>query len=401
VNRNEASIERFLEEQKVNDLKPGTLETYHRSLSRLKIFLGEKAFEDATREDLIRFFAEAQGNLARSTIHMYKARTKRFYAWLFQSEAGEYPSVVRWIRSTNPRGSKDKGEVTGIRPEDLLTDEEILRLVDAADHPRDQAIIMLLYETACEAQEILNMKVKSIVTEKARTKVTLSMGASARSLMIRDSVPYLQAWLNIHPLRGNPEAGLWITRQQGLRPIGYDNLNRLLRDAGKRAGITKPLSPRWLRHAGLTRMAKVLKNEQLLKKFAGWTPDSKMAAIYIHLSGRDLDEEIARLHGEAPAVEEKPLKGPLNPQVCPRCGGKVAATHAYCPGCGQRLVLGLEETRELERDLFLDTYHEILMEQREKTRAMSPDFYKIMDMVEERIRARKVEKNQDSYRPKK
>jgi integrase/recombinase XerD len=252
---------------------------------------------------------------------------------------------------------------------------------------------MVLYETACEAEELLNMKVKSVVTDKARTKVTLSMGASARSLMIRDSVPYVQAWLNIHPLRGQAEAPLWVTRQQGFRAMGYPNLRRILMDAAKSAGITKNVSPRWLRHAGLTRMAKFLRNEQLLKKFAGWTPDSRMAAVYVHLAGTDLDEELDRLHGEIPVVEEKPLEGPLNPKACPRCHAPVAATHLFCPACGQRLALGIDEAKEIERDLWLNTYHEILMEQREKKGAMDPDFYKIMDMVEARIQAKKSPQN--------
>jgi len=393
VNRNTASIERFLMEQRVQGLRPNTLKNYLWGLPKLAKELGDKAFEEATKEDLIRFFAGVQDQLAPGSVHKLKILVKRFYAWLFECEPRTYPSMVRWIRGGNPRSTKAKGVLGEIRPEDLLTEEEILKLVDVTDHPRDQAAIMLLYETACEAKELLNMRVKSVVTDKARTKVTLSMGDSARSLMIRDSVPYIQAWLNIHPRRRDPEAPLWVTRQQGFPAMGYDNLRRILLEAGKRAGIAKELSPRWLRHAGLTRMAKVLRNEQLLKKFAGWGPASRMAAIYIHLSGRDLDEDLARLHGEAPVEKPATLEGPLNPRACPRCRAMNAATHLFCAGCGQRLELGPDETKELERDLWLNTLFEVTMELREKRPELWPQVSKFEDnlfsMVEERIKAKK------------
>ncbi|GAJ13170.1 unnamed protein product, partial [marine sediment metagenome] len=50
-----------------------------------------------------------------------------------------------------------------------------------------------------------------------------------------------------------------------------------------------------------------------------------------------------------------------------------------------------------ERDLWLTTYHKILMEEREKTGYLDPSFYKILEMVEARLPewARAIKKSEE------
>jgi hypothetical protein len=52
-----------------------------------------------------------------------------------------------------------------------------------------------------------------------------------------------------------------------------------------------------IRHTKLTELARAGVGEYVLKRFAGWTPNSKMAAKYIHLSGQDHIPAILRLEG--------------------------------------------------------------------------------------------------------
>ena len=151
-----------------------------------------------------------------------------------------------------------------------------------------------------------------------------------------DSIPYLQTWLNVHPLRRNPQAPLWVVRRGAPGPLGYHGLWRLCRRLKRRSGLKKPLRPNYFRHASLTEWAKVLP-EQKLKVLAGWTPSSRMAAIYVHLAGKDLDEDILRVHGKTLPEEEKPKPSPLKPIECARCKTENPATAQYCFQCGMIL----------------------------------------------------------------
>ena len=105
------------------------------------------------------------------------------------------------------------------------------------------------------------------------------------------------------------------------------------------------------RHSRLTFLAGRL-TEYQLKVYAGWTPDSNMASVYVHISGRDIDKAILGLYGLAPkdrAEEEKPVK-------CPRCGAINPKGAKFCYKCGLALDVSIvEKMREWEkiRDKFL------------------------------------------------
>ena len=306
-----------------------------------------KPFKEATKEDMIRFFNSMQGRYKRGSIHTYKVKVKLFYNWLYKLERRQYPDSVRWIRPTNPRrkrGTKTKGDLP-VKPEDILTEEDILKLINEADHPRDQAIVAALYETGAEANELLRMKIGSVTFDKQGAVLTLEGEEGARRLRVVFSVPYLQTWINVHRQRDNLQAPLWLSKQGKARAIGYDNLWFLLKRLRKRSKIQKPVSARWIRHARLTHLAKVLP-EQKLKKFAGWTPNSGMASVYVHLSGKDLDKDILELYGRE-VKEEKPVQTILTPIECVRCHTENAPTSKFCSTCG--MVLSEEEARRLER----------------------------------------------------
>ena len=224
--------------------------------------------------------------------------------------------------------------------------------------PTINGIVSSMYETAAEPCEALNMKIKSVKFDREGAVVSLGVETEGmlevRRLRVVDSVPYLQAWLNVHPMREDPEAPLWPVRKGGLKALGYDGLWRLFSKLKARSGLKKPVRPNLLRHARLTEMAKYLP-EQKLKKFAGWRPGSRMAAVYVHLAGKDLDEDILRMHGKVVVKEKAPLKGALAPKGCPRCGHENAATHTFCARCGMLMdreeVLEEVETQSLLRDI--------------------------------------------------
>jgi hypothetical protein len=165
----------------------------------------------------------------------------------------------------------------------------------------------------------------------------------------------------VHRQRDNPQAPLWLSKQGKVRAIGYDNLWFLLKRLRKRSKIQKPVSARWIRHARLTHLAKVVP-EQKLKKFAGWTPNSGMASVYVNLSGKDLDKDILELYGRE-IEEKKPVQTLLAPIECVRCHSENAATAKFCSTCG--MVLSEEEARKLE-----ERQEQMMMELRKKEQEM-------------------------------
>lgn len=327
------TIQVFNEERRANGIADRTIQSYEVVLKHLAEFL-EKPFKAATKQDIIRFFSMAQQKgYKRGTVHVYKRRVKLFYNWLFQLDPREYPSCVKWVRVNNPRSTKSGGMQLPVKPEEILTPEDVQRLVNACTKLRDRALVALTYDTAGRSEEILKLKVGSVILDEHGGIVTLEGDTGARRIRIVESVRYVEDWLRIHPRRNDPEAPLWVSQANRNRGSGisYYTLYDLLGRLKKKANIKKPVRAHLLRHARLTELAKHLP-EQKLKVFAGWTPGSRMAGVYVHLSGKDLDEDILRIHGKLPEKEVK-----TEPKVCPRCRVENVGNAQYCAMCGMVL----------------------------------------------------------------
>ena len=110
-----------------------------------------------------------------------------------------------------------------------------------------------------------------------------------------------------------------------------------------------------LRHSRITELAKFLSDAKL-KVFAGWTANSDMAGVYVHLTGKDLDDDLLKIAGVE--IEQKPQVSPLLERECPRCGTKNPVNNTFCGLCG--LVLDEEKvlSEELDRQAKMEKMEE-------------------------------------------
>ncbi|MCD6423243.1 MAG: hypothetical protein J7L42_03915 [Elusimicrobia bacterium] len=122
---------------------------YIYSLIQLSNWLGKK-FQDAEKADIVSLINKIeQMDYAEHTKRDYKVVLKRFFKWMEGDD--EYPEEVKWIKTT----LKSNGHLL---PEELLTPEDVEKLISAAYHPRDKALVACLYETGCRVGEILSVK---------------------------------------------------------------------------------------------------------------------------------------------------------------------------------------------------------------------------------------------------
>lgn len=68
-----------------------------------------------------------------------------------------------------------------------------------------------------------------------------------------------------------------------------------------------------------------------MREYFGWSKDSNMPALYVHLSGRDVDETLLKHYGIKP--HEKPQDGPLKKKICPRCNVENSTSARFCWRC--------------------------------------------------------------------
>jgi len=299
----------------------------------------KKSFDKASKEDIRRIVGEVnQTNLSEETKRGFKIMLRKLYRFLEGiDEKHVYPERVKWISISIASNHKKL-------PEELLTEEEILGIVQKCDNIRDRALISVLAESGCRVSEIGTLKIKHVSFEEYGARLTVNGKTGMRKILIINSAPYLQEWINHHS-DNYTDNYLWI-RSDG-KIISYVRIAKILKSAAKKAGIKKRMYPHLLRHSRATSLANKM-SEASMKQYFGWTQSSKMASIYIHMSGKDTDEAILQASG-IEVKKDKP-KSVMKPKKCIKCKTVNEVTNKFCKICG--LPLDKEGANEIiENDL--------------------------------------------------
>lgn len=324
--KNKSIIFDFEKDCFANGLSPGRVVRYLWDLKTIAIKWLKTDFEKATKNDIKAVVAGIEmSEYAPRTKRDFKIALRQLYKFIRGTE--EAPEEVRWFKTTLKHSDRKL-------PEEMLTESEVQNMIRAAQTPRDSAFIAMLYETGCRIGEIMELKIRNLSPSEPGMQVMLSEGKTgARRIRIIASVPYITKWLNEHPASGRRDAPLWQCRTG--EAMGYKTVTKLLSQLKRKCGIDKRVHPHLFRHSRATQLAKHLTEAQM-KQYLGWAQASKMAAVYVHLSGRDVDNAIMKMNGLEPENDSE-AKAVLKPRECSRCGQSNASTFDYCGRCGMPL----------------------------------------------------------------
>lgn len=235
---------------------------------------------------------------------------------------------MKWIRVKRSNNNK--------LPEELLTEEEVMKLIEATPHTRDKALVAVLWDGGLRIGEAASLKIKNVRFDKYGGILIVRGKTDWRRVRIVFSIPYLMNWIEEHPLREDPEAPLWVTLGIGgkIKPMTYSLIRKQLKTMARKAGIKKRIHAHLFRHSRATYMANHLTEAQMNEYF-GWVQGSRMPSIYIHLSGRDVDKAVLKAHGIITEEEESRPK----PKKCVRCKQINPPAAIFCFRCGAALDL--------------------------------------------------------------
>lgn len=301
----------------------------------------KKPMKELTESDVYDFF-DTLSSRSKATASLYKIKIKGFFKFIGREDLAKLCKVKRSISERK-------------LPEDLLTPEDIELLINSAQNLRDRAYIAVLYESGARRGELQELQIKHINFDENGAVITLPKGKTgARRIRIVFAAGYLRNWLENHPLKDNRDAWVWASSRDETKVAEYRTLWGNLQRIAERAGVEKRVNPHSFRHARATHLAKDL-TEQQLKAYLGWTAGSAMAAIYVHLSGKDVDQAILKLHGLA--TDEMKEDNALKTLKCPRCKEIQDKKSHFCFKCG--LPLNKEFEHKIDTD-FKDAYVKLI-----------------------------------------
>lgn len=294
----------------------------------------DKDFDVALKDDIKEMLLKLDScaKYSKWTLCKFKQLIKRFYKWMKYGDEyqfnDDFPEEVKWIRKNFKK--KDEPQID---PKELITEEQMKKLIDMAENPRDKAFMSILTESGTRIAEIGNLRIKDVYQDEFSYLIHIKGKTGERTDRVFYSDSYIAKWLNVHPLKDNPEAPLWINfKKHG--QMKYPALLRMIDKICDKAGIKGRHNPHLFRHSRVTINARKGMSEPLLKKYFGWEQDSRMLSKYSHLISDDANEAILKMYGvKKEKVEDKSLK----PNICEICHYQNAPTDNFCEKCARPL----------------------------------------------------------------
>ena len=339
---------------------------YGFALKKCKLLTGED-FEDLflDQKKVHELLSLLSKELSDSSWNLYVALYKRLAKWLGDVDDEVIPKFWRKIKLKKIDWEKKLKNK-------WLSHEEVYKLLDVVDYPRDKAMIGVAIEGALRVGELLGLKIRDVDKTSYGYDVVVSGKTGSSSFPVVIFAPLLVHWLNMHPLKHNPEAPLFprrIAKKKGEnnRPLEESGANAALKKYCRHAGL-RNISLHWLRHTKITWTAKdknVRVSDQMAKQMFRWSKNSRMFERYTHLHGVDSKDTFLALAGVKIDQEKEEKNTILNPKKCLNCGEMNSAEFLYCSKCG--FVLSeIEAENMIAEKKIMDRMKQFFIERMEK-----------------------------------
>lgn len=276
---------------------------------------------------------------------------KSFYKWLIDEELVILPiKKIDQIQVPSRKGASSK------KSDDLLTQDEVQKIIDSAQNVRDRCLLAMLYEGGFRIGEMGTLKWNQIKVDQYGAAINLNFKTNVdryvRLVIYKDEITM---WKANYPGIPEGENNVYITRRK--EPMSYNGMVKRLKIIVKDAGINKKVTPHLFRHSRITHLIQEGVSESIIKMMMWGSVNSDMFSVYAHLSGKDIDDEMLDHYG----ITDRKTVEKIEPLVCPSCKSITSPSMRYCPTCGINLSNSAIQS-EQELSNFLNKNRDLLIE---------------------------------------
>lgn len=237
-----------------------------------------KPIKKISREDIVSFLAreKEEANVTNATISLIHSALKFFFHNIHKTK------LLEDIKS--PKRAKKLPVV--------LTREEVKSLIKAAKPPRNRLIVEFLYSSGCRVSECVKLKVNDIDFAERVGKVRGGKGNKDRMIILsKEWVRYLKKYLKRKKVKSE-----YVFSKKNGKAISADTVQRIIRNAARKAGINKHVTPHTLRHSFATHLLEAGENIRKIQELLGHA-NLSTTQIYTTVSTEQLKKVQSPLDG--------------------------------------------------------------------------------------------------------
>jgi len=259
---------RFIREMEIRNYSARTISCYVSMLANAaKYFhLSPDKLTIEQIKDYLHYCTKERG-LSVSTIN----QTINAFRILFQDVLG-----MDWEKIKIKRPRKNK------HLPDILSKEEIAKMLRSTINSKHKAIIAVLYSSGIRREEFINLKISDIDSDRMLIRVRNGKGNKSRDTLLAHSTLEI---LRTYYCQYHPKEYLFESFRPGVA-YSTTSVKNVVQRAAQRAGVTKHICIHSLRHTFATHLLEQGVNLKVIQKLLGHT-SMHSTAIYLHLAKAD------------------------------------------------------------------------------------------------------------------
>ncbi len=247
-----------------------TVKTYTEAMALFFRFMDNKDPEDVTNNDLETFNRDFI--IRRKYSVSYQSQVinalKLYFGTLAQKKLD--PEIIK--RPKKPM----------LLP-NVLSKEEVKRILDAHDNIKHKAMLSLIYACGLRRSELLGLKFEDVDARRGLLIIRQSKGRKDRVVPLSEKMVLL---LRQYYREDKPEIFLFEGKVKG-RKYSDRSLENVLKQALAKSGIKKPVTLHWLRHSYATHLLENGTDLRYIQELLGHK-SSRTTEIYTHVSTHSL-----------------------------------------------------------------------------------------------------------------
>lgn len=257
------SLDKLKAELKLRGFSPLTVRNYTFFVQKF-LEKSSKNHTELSEDDVKAFLSEMYDTKSKNTIMLAAASLKFFFNEVLKKTFGNIPL---------PKKEKRLPEV--------LTKDEVVRLIEATDTLKSRLIISFLYSTGLRVSEIVNLKIDDLNLSDKTGWVRRGKGSKDRLFIMSESLcEDLQEYLNY---KGKDNKYVFSKE----KPLTTRNIQKIIQGTRVRASINKKVTPHTLRHSFATHLLEQGTDIRTIQTMLGHSSLST-TQVYTHISNEHL-----------------------------------------------------------------------------------------------------------------
>ena len=252
------ALEKLHTELKLRGFSPLTVRNYSFFVNKF-LQRTNKLTEELNQEDVRVYLASMFEDKSKNTIMLAAASLKFFFSEILKKEVGDIKM---------PKKDKKLPEV--------LTRDEVSRLIKSAETRKSRLILSLLYSSGLRVSELVNIKPGDIDFSEKVGWVRAGKGSKDRMFTLSQSLS-----LELEEYIKKKENTKYIFSQN--EPLTTRNIQKIVKNLRQNAGIQKKVTPHTLRHSFATHLLEAGTDIRMIQSLLGHS-SLNTTQLYTHIS---------------------------------------------------------------------------------------------------------------------